>query len=158
MLWRMAALKKSEKFDSLSYNFIKTGLHHLHIPWNVLTFSRHAVSQKISKLVINCKRFLFVCKSNNDCFGKVPWGKLSVCNWRNTVGALVSLIKSDKGLKRIEPFARRCSIKYVKYISKFIEKNPWLSPFIVKCFSVTLVKPFRAATLKTTCERLLLKQ
>ena len=53
--------------------------------------------------------YLFSEPPNNHCFNKASQGQLSLCNWRNTVTALRTLVKSHKGLQDAESFAKSCS-------------------------------------------------
>ena len=52
--------------------------------------------------------YLFSEPPNNHCFDKAPQGQLSKCNWRNTVIALRTPVKSHKGLQDAELFAKSC--------------------------------------------------
>ena len=75
--------------------FMKTRIHHESFLRNVRLFS---------------DLYLF-SEPNNYCFDRAAPGKLSKCNWRNTVIVLKILVKCHKCLKETELLPRSYSIK-----------------------------------------------
>ena len=67
-------------------------------------------------------------------------GQLYQYNRESTVVAFRILVKSHKSLNGTKPPARRYSIKKMNNLSKFIGKNLWLNPFIIKLQSLSSLK------------------
>ena len=139
------SLCRSLVLETLSCNFIKTGLHRWHFPRKIPTFvgqtilQKHLLNDWLERVFKGCLLSQIIIASA---------GQLSKCNRKSTVIAFRILVKSHKP------------------IWKFTGKNLWWNSLLVrerelhhKWFPINLAKFFRNfATLKIICERLLLKE
>ena len=106
---------------------------------NIQIFFRQAIWQNSSKPLI-VKGFTVFKLLNDCCFRRAAQGQLPQYNRRNITTVLRTVVKSHKGLKRRKGFAYGYFRRNLKNFSKFAEKSPCWSPFIVKLQPVIAFK------------------
>ena len=128
MLYKIAALGKSERFDSSPMNLCKRDST-ANIFLGIFNFFfGQAISQNSPKALI-VKGFNLLKISNDYCFLRATQGQLSQCNRKNTI--LRAVIKSHEGLKGTKKITIGCSVRNLKNFSKFTGKNPRWCPYLL---------------------------
>ena len=139
MLCRITTLEKSERLDSLPYDFIN-GTPPLTYSGYSDFFGANYFTKQLQ--TTDCKGFFICLECHDYYFRRAAQRQLSQCNSRNTATVLRAVVKSHNGLKGTKVFACGCSGRNLKNLSKFAGKSPCWDPFIVKLQPVIAYKRF----------------